>query len=208
MFKRVSSIRSGAITVVSGMMLLVMMPNCAKYEPRSLERSTVQPSKQAGVNVQAKLLSSRETKKLFSGRSIEKKGFEAIQLTIANNTSDTYTLNGASFDIDLEEPSFVARQVEFDTASRVIAWGIPGLFIWPFLIPAIVEGINAPKANRRMQQDFMARGIAPNGKAYISPYSTINKILFVNNKDSVNSFAVRLLNQDTDSSVTLKTNVA
>lgn len=70
----------------------------------------------------------------------------------------------------------IIESISFSTGKRVAAWGIPGLFIWPFLIPAVMEAFEAPKANVQLEKDILAKSLRDQ---IIAPFQTINGVIFV-----------------------------
>ena len=162
---RVKKIFFGCVTFV----FLLFATGCVKYSPAPLQR----PAKKAvqergGVQVGARMLSDRECKHHF-GRRVHHKGYEVIQISITNNTNSPYVLDGRDVSLELESSALTAKNLHFNTKKRVLFWGLGALFIWPLIIPAVVDGINSSDANRKMNCDFERNVIDSNSLVTVQP---------------------------------------
>ena len=68
-----------------------------------------------------------------------------------------------------------------------MSYGVAGLFLWPFFIPAVVDGVKSSQANQRLDEDFAKKELADQ---IISPYNTINGLIFVPKNEFSRDFTV------------------
>jgi hypothetical protein len=176
---------------------VLLLTGCAKYRPKPLNMPQNTVQEKNGLLVQASLMSTEESREVFGNRSPQSKGFLPIQLAITNKTPQAYQLDASHIGLELVPADHVARQISFNTAGRVAGWGIAGLFIWPFLIPAFVEGSKSSLANKELSRDFEKRTISTNSKVFIGGNGMINRVMFVDAEKYKTTFAFDLINQNT-----------
>jgi len=68
------------------------------------------------------------------------------------------------------------RQVHTSTIKRTGRYGLPGLFFWPLLVPAIVDGLGSEKANEKLDADFVQKSLHVQ---IVRPYSLVNGLILV-----------------------------
>lgn len=103
-------------------------------------------------------------------------------------------LQAGNFSVPLSPTNNVASAVHTSTAGKVLAWGIPGLFIWPFLIPAIYDGVLSSNANDALDADYTAKAV---NEHIIQPHSSFNGIAFIPKEKMKESIDMFLVNQRT-----------
>jgi hypothetical protein len=196
-------------SIVGVCLAALCVSGCAKYRPKPLAMpSHIVTQEKEGVALQAALLDNVESKQIFGERSPQAKGYQTIQLALTNKTNQAYELDAHNIGLELASAQVVAHQIGFNTAGRVAGWGIAGLFIWPFLIPAIVDGVKSSQANRDLERDLDVRTISNGSKIYIQPHSTMNKVMFVASENYRTSFDVDLINQHTGDPVNFSIKLA
>jgi hypothetical protein len=178
-------------------MTTLLIAGCAKYSPRPLDLPHTKAQEKNGLSVQALLLKKADTYEFFGGCCPEEKGYNTIQLTITNATNNSYSLDSSSINLELAPPHRVAEKVGFNTIGRILGWGIPGIFLWPFLIPACVDGVKSVNANEDLRYDFANRAIGRGTQCTIRPHSTLNKVLFIEQNDLQPRLEFELVNQAT-----------
>jgi hypothetical protein len=89
----------------------------------------------------------------------------------------------------------VAKECGFSTTGRATAYGVAGLFIWPFLIPAVVDGVGSSNANQKMQADYAYKEIK-DGRIVANELR--DGVVFVDRIKAGQILTVRLRNIDTD----------
>lgn len=182
---------------------LGFLSGCAKHKSRPLLEPIGITKESQRVSVCTSLLSDADCSYYF-GKKVTHRGFVPLQLNIQNTSNQTYILDGHNIHLQLEDRMYMAQQLHFNTAQRVVAWAIPGLFLWPFFIPAIMEGISSNNANKKLDSDFHQRVIDSNSYLVIPPYSSVNKLLFVQRENYTSKFILTLKNKTTNQALSFK----
>jgi hypothetical protein len=156
--------------------LLVGLTGCAKYHVKGLKTLSKNAHvKQQSISFSYRTFSASDCRK-YLGRNMIRKGYQPIQITFINNTDRYFVISKRGLSFDCVRTKAVARSMHFNTTGRVVGYSILGLFIWPFIIPAIVDGIGAAKANKTMDADFTEKALS---KQVVEPHTTVNGIVFV-----------------------------
>lgn len=87
----------------------------------------------------------------------------------------------------------VAKECGFSTVGRATAYGVAGLFIWPLLIPAVVDGVGSSQANVKMEDDYMYK---ENKDDRIQPNGLLNGVVFLDKMKDGETLDIRLTNVD------------
>lgn len=172
----------------------VLLSGCAKYRPHQFHDRPI--TKSCKVQVAARLLREDDARYYF-GRRILAKGFQPILLTVDNPTERTYMLDAWDVTLTLEHDKTVMRAVNFSPEQRIIAWSVLGLFLWPFFIPAAVDGVMASQANKDMAQDFADRVLSCDSYIKVRSFTTMSKVMFVRKEHVKHKFAVVLSDRET-----------
>jgi len=172
---------------------LVALGGCAKYKARPLSFPASPIEEKKSVSVAAYALNDDDMHYYFSRRAIQK-GLQPVQLTVVNNSKETYLLDAKDINLSLESRNTAFDQLRLSKTSRCVGWGVAGLFLWPFLIPAAVELVKTDKANKDMKQDFVQRVIDRDSRLLIKPGQEINRVFFVSHANIQYSFDVKLTN--------------
>ena len=144
------------------------------------------------VTLACKALTKDECKRFFD-RDIIGKGFQPVQMAIVNN-SDRYMLfstDGVSLTVCPSEE--VAKACHTSTAGRAAGYTVAGLVMWPFLIPAVVDGVKSSKANTKLDKDFNEKNIE---QMVIDPHSNHNGVIFFKKENYQTSFVVKLIDKE------------
>lgn len=123
-----------------------------------------------------------------------------MQMTVHNNSSDVLYLSPENFNIPLAAAHDVSRKVHTSTATRIVAWGVPGLFIWPFLIPAVYDGIKSSEANDALDFDYREKAVK---EQLIQPRSTYNAVVFIPKDQANQPIEMFLVDQKTREKVVI-----
>ena len=170
------------------------LTGCASYRPGSLPSSDPTAlsnhENQEGLTVGVKFLDASEAKKIFGVSKISKVS-QPTYIVIDNRTKDTYEFKKRSLNQTVLPAEEVASECGFSTAGRATAYGVAGVFIWPLLIPAVVDGVGSSQANQRMQDDYMYKEIKDER---ISPNGLLNGVVFLGKMKDGEELAVRLQN--------------
>lgn len=176
---------------------LIALAGCASYEASMLTSLPVETGMQSIQNPEVlcswKMFDKADSEK-YLGRDLISQGYIPLQLTIRNASSDPMYLNPSNFNIPVPSIGEVANSVHTSTAARVASWGIPGLLIWPFLIPAIYDGIKSNEANAALDADYVSKAIK---ELTIQPHSSFNGIVFVPKDAAEQNIELFLVNERT-----------
>ncbi len=177
--------------------VLVSFYGCASYKPTPLpnlqpEFATYSENIE-NVTLAAKALSKEECKKYFD-RDIIGNGYQPVIMTIINDTNKHILFSPEGVSLPVSSPEEVAEKVHTSTAGRATAYGVGALFLWPLLVPAIVDGVKSSQANTQLDRDFSEKNI---GQMVINPYSTHNGVIFISNEEYQESFTVKLVDRET-----------
>jgi hypothetical protein len=170
---------------------------CASYKPAPL--TTLQPEFAPysetieGVTLACKPLSREECKRFFD-RDIIDKGYQPVQMTIVNDSSRYILFSNQGISLPVCSPQEVAEKCHTSTTGRAAGYGVAGLFVWPLLIPAVVDGVGSSQANTKLDRDFNEKNIE---QMVINPYATHNGIVFFSKSEYQDSFFVRLVDKET-----------
>jgi hypothetical protein len=175
--------------------VLLGLSGCAHYKARPLNKF----KKNATLQMDKPIVSftydifDREDCKRYLDRNVIAKGYQPIHIMITNHSSRYLELSLDHFSLPLVGVQEVARFVHTSTAKRVITYGILGLFIWPFLIPAVVDGIGSEKANERLDADFISKALR---SQIIPPHGSVSGLLFVPYDDFYEDFSLTLVDRE------------
>lgn len=177
------------------------LTGCASYSASMLTTLPVEEARplhqNSNVLVSCKIFSQQDSR-TYLGRDLIAEGYIPVQMTIRNNGSDPMYLNPANFNFVVPPVSEVANKVHTSTTARVMGWGIPGLIIFPLLIPAVYDGIKSNEANAALDADYLDKAIK---EQTIQPHSSFNGIVFIPREQAGKSVEVYLVNQRTSEKV-------
>jgi hypothetical protein len=178
-------------------MLIACCCGCASYEATSLPilQSDYAPysQDQNDVTVMCKPLTAWESKR-YLGRDVQSKGYQPIQICIRNDGKSYYLLSPQSINLPVAPPEEVAQLVHTNTVGRAAGWGVAGLFVWPLLVPAVVDGVGSYQANQRLDDDYSRKGVQ---QTVIQPGTIMNRVIFTPMQEYPGYFRLTLLNRDT-----------
>lgn len=169
--------------------ILLLFSGCASYNAAPMTPMLTSMSSSKEVTIIAKKFNAQDCKK-FLDRDVIRKGYQPVQLFIQNNTDKNYFFSLDRLDLAHANPTDVAAQVHTSTVGRAVGYGVGGLFIWPLLIPAVVDGIKSSEANESLDKDFLDKAALDQ---MISAHSYFNKIIFVPTNSCPNTFSLTLV---------------
>lgn len=157
--------------------LLLLLSGCASYQARplrSLIGSTNSQSKEQTVSFDYHIFSKSDCKRYLDRDAIGK-GYQPIQISLTNNTNRYLRLTIDSFSIPIICPEEVAEKMHTSTMQRAASYGVGAVFLFPLIIPAVVDGIGSYQANQELDADFDQKAIS---NKIINPHSSINGLIF------------------------------
>lgn len=203
MKKSLLRIFSLVLVIVSG---ICLFSGCAKYKAHKLAEPIGIAHQKNNVQITAEALSNADCHHYFSRKAVSK-GYQPIQLCIKNASDEPYVLDVKNIDLQVEDRKSVAHALHLNTTGRVVGWGLPGLALWPFFIPAAIEGVKSSDANKKLDNDFNQRVLTDNSRLVIAPGSSMNKVFFVTSENFKNTFNLALKNKHSKESLSFRINV-
>jgi hypothetical protein len=147
-----------------------------------------------GVKVFAKQYTRSESK-AFLDRNLIGYGYQPIQVTVENNTAESYVLSRDGISLPSASGKKVAMSISKKAFPRSIALKIASFFFMPMMIPSTLDGIYTLKNHMQMRKDYSAKGVKDEDEK-IAPYSTFHRVVFVPNKEMRETLTVTLLAED------------
>jgi hypothetical protein len=156
--------------------LLLLCAGCARYRARSLP---THPEIYAGqdhefISATYKIFDKHDCK-IYLDRNVLSYGYQPILITLKNNSKRTLVIGPHSCNFTCIDPDIVAHSVHTNTIGRAVGYGVASLFIWPLIIPAIVDGVGSAKANERLDADFECKALKTQK---VNPFTSIQGLVF------------------------------
>ena len=174
------------------------------YRPRPLNRLTIVPSayqQKEHISFAYRVFNLEDCLN-YLDRDVIAKGYQPVNITFTNNSNKFLYISKTNFSFPCASSCDVAQKVHTSTVKRAVGYGVAGLFIWPFLIPAIVDGIGSSEANQKLDVDFRHKSLH---NQMVSPYSTVSGLIFVPIENFNSEFSLTLIETESHSRFTLTT---
>ncbi len=183
------------------MVVLLGTSGCAHYRTQPLKRLVTHTTDKnvKSVSFAYHEFNTNDCKRFFD-RNVLAKGYQPIHIAINNNSSRCLNLFKENFSLQCISADEIAHKVHTNTTARVLAYGIPGLFIWPLLIPAVVDGMGSSESNKKLDEDFSRKELSDQ---VIAPCSKVNGIVFVPTEKFEHDFTITLVDANTQEKFTL-----
>jgi hypothetical protein len=181
------------------MLILAALSGCARYKVKPLRMLTRAPkTEESSISFDYEVFSVSDCKKYLDRNPI-KKGYQPVQIAFTNNTNRNFSISKKSFSIACIDAQEVAETVHTNTVGRAVGYGVAGFFVWPFIIPAIVDGIGSAKANEQLDDDFMRKELR---SQTVKPHTTVNGLIFISCDDDIDeTFTLTVTDQKSNSFV-------
>ena len=121
-------------------------------------------------------------------------GYKPVQVTIDNQSSNTYLLSPKSLNLPTAESGKVARAVIHNSISRTVVFKIASFFFWPLSILGTKDSLYTAKVHRSIKKRLRTREVRIEK---VLPYTVVHRIFFVPTESYKESFTVSL--QDAES---------
>ncbi len=183
-------------SVLTAMTTLVFLAGCASYSAaslNSLETALVGISSTDSVLATSKVFNKADCKR-FLDRNVIGKGYQPVQVYIKNNSDKSYLFSLSRVSLPCVASEEVAKRVHTSTVGRAVGYGVASLFVWPMIVPAIVDGIKSAEANEHLDYDFAAKTARDQ---MILPHSNMNTVLFVPVNNFQEAFTITLIEEGT-----------
>lgn len=183
--------------LVGMFVILTSMESYKEHSLGGLSNTEVAFSKEAqGLNVVAKTYTPTESRN-FLRRNLLKSGYQPIQITVQNNTPNSYNLSAEGISMPTATPGKVAGSVSKKAIPRAIGLKIASFVFWPFMIPSTIDSIHTLKTHILLYKDYSAKSVREK-QEIVAPYSTYNRVIFVPLKEVRETLTVTLIDQESD----------
>lgn len=182
------------------------LTSCASYRASALNNLSPVMVTNSNANsyddvvICAKTFDKNDCKK-FLDRDVIDCGYYPVQLYIENNSERDYAFSLNRVSLPCARPEEVAEKVHTSTVGRAVGYGAASLILWPFVIPAIVDGVKSAEANRALDSDFGAKSARDH---IIHRHSHSNMLMFVPSNAYQSTFFVTLIDQISNQQKTVR----
>lgn len=178
-----------AIVMVSGFFHYNQLEHYQSDPPPHIG-TILEPFSERGVHIRAKAYNAEESR-AYLKRNLLSKGVVPIQMTIQNNTGESYILSKNGLDLDELSAGAVAHTVNRNYIPRSIAFKIAAFFFWPFIIPSAIDTVLTLRYHFELKRDYAAKSVKEEGEVLL-PYSTTHRVIFVRNQHLTQDFTLYL----------------
>lgn len=184
--------------VIGLLVLVILISGCASYRsarlPSSDPESFSNYQDRDNLKVVAKFFDARESKKTFGVGKVYDK-YQPVYIAIDNRAKSAFEFKKRMLNKQCVPAEEAAKTCGFSTVGRATTYGVAGLFIWPLLIPAVVDGVGSAQANARMEDDYMYKEIKDDR---VQPNGLLNGVVFLDKMKEGETLDIRLTNVDTN----------
>lgn len=162
-------------------LFLVVIPvlcllGCASYKAKPLYKVPTHMNKeQKSISMGYKVFTYDDCKN-YLDRDVLSKGYQPIYFTFTNNTDRFLNISMDNSNLATVPYSVVADDVHTSTVKRAAWYGVASLFIFPFIIPAVVDSFCSMEANQKLDKDFFGKSFR---NETVCPYSSTSGLVFV-----------------------------
>jgi hypothetical protein len=178
-------------------LLTLALTSCASYRASPLNNPSpdlVSSTPQTeGISIVSQTFTRGDCKRFFD-RDVIAKGYQPVQISIQNDTKNSYLFALNRISLPIARAEEVAEKVHTSTVGRATGYGVGALFLWPLAIPAIVDGIKSANANEALDRDFLAKTARDQ---VIFPHSRLNAVIFVPCDAFQNAYTITLIDPNT-----------
>jgi hypothetical protein len=193
------------ISLVLSIIIIVTLSGCASYKARPLKPiDTVESSPfldTKAVSFSYRVFDKKDCRK-YLDRDVLKQGYQPVHIRLTNSSEKPVYFSRKSISLPTVDAYEVAHKVHTNTAGRAVGYGVAGLFVWPFLIPAIVDGVGSAEANEQLDIDFENKAL---NDQIINPYETVNGLIFVPMESFAFDFRITLTDPSSSQPIVLST---
>lgn len=157
---------------------LLGLAGCAHYNAQPLnqiKKESLLNKKEQFISFTYHIFTKNDCKK-YLDRNVINKGYQPVQITFTNNSNRFLDFSTTRFSLPCVNYEEVTQKVFTSTTKRVTNYGVASLFIWPLIIPAIVDGVGSSQANEKLDRDFHQKTLQ---NQIVKPFSIINGLIFV-----------------------------
>lgn len=164
---------------------------------KSIEHAAHYSATKEGVRLYARAYSQEECLEVFNTDLIDK-GFQPIQLSIYNETNDTYVIHPSYIEPHCISPMKVAQLLKKSLWLNCAPIGYLTYLFFPILIPFYIYpwGKRMHQKNKKIERYLANGSIVDDSSFTIHPWVILHKFLFVRRDQFYPSFFVRLYNPE------------
>lgn len=177
---------NSAFALLSMVCLLIILPNCARYEPTTLRTPAGQIKEKDGVEV-TKYVFNEDDCQTYFDRKIIKKGYQPIQLCIKNNSNKTLVLKSDDIALPLVPVKNVSEKIHRDVSWKTTKYFFIGGPAW-----AALEGYRSYEVNKKIDKDFAQKTLGDEDVIKIKPNKMCNRVMFVTKENYNAEFKITL----------------
>jgi len=172
------------------------------YKAYPLDELEILSMEKNSISFNYLVFNKRDCKKFLGRSKMLRRGYQPVQISFTNNTNKHLMLSPSSFSFRCVNAYEVAHRLHYNTTSRILGWTVGGLFIWPFIIPAIVECFESPDANNQMDMDYSCKALV---NCTVSPFETISGLIYVPCGSFRSNFSFSVIDPSKNEQITLST---
>ncbi|MDR3647158.1 MAG: hypothetical protein P4L22_06465 [Candidatus Babeliales bacterium] len=143
------------------------------------------------VLIAVKKFSPEECEEIFNV-NVVKCGYQPIQITINNFSTEVLHLSPTNIGLRLVSPERVAKSCHWRTGEIATAAGaLSYFFFWPALIPTAYCGMEMQKSNEKISKSIVKQDMVQCwDNVSILPSEIVSRIIFVEREDLRRSFLI------------------
>lgn len=159
-------------------------------------------AQEESISLESKAFTAKDCKTFFNSKSILKKGYQPVQITVKNNSQSTVSISPSDLSFSCVAPQEVADTLHRSSKARGLGLGIPGMLGGGlvFIIPAFVQGLGAHDYNDDMDADFANKALQPQ---VIAPGKTVSGVVFTTRESFSHDFTLTVKNESSKESLVL-----
>jgi len=178
----------------------------ARYKSMPLVKQAVSSSvaKKDEILLKHKVFTAKDCKKHFNSKTIIKKKFQPVQITVTNNSQTSISISSQGLNFSCITGQEVADTLHRSSKARGLGLGIPGMCFGglAMIIPAFVQGLGAHDFNDDMDADFANKELQDQ---IVLPGATVTGVVFTtrDNKKNIKKLTLTVKDEVTKASIIL-----
>jgi hypothetical protein len=157
-------------------LLLSVNAFAVNYKAKPLDQLAIVTDTAQCISFNHRIFNQNDCKRYLGRDKVLSRGYQPIQIAFTNNSNKHLMLSLSNFSVPCIPADIVAENLYFNTVNRVVGWSLGALFFWPLIIPAIIEGVESPKANNNLEKDYYSKALT---NQIVKPYSSVEGLIFV-----------------------------
>ncbi len=192
-----------ALQALSVVATLVLFSGCAHYKAQPLDRMlsnrNTSFAKENHISLDYHVFNKTDCKR-YLNRDVISAGYQPIHISFNNNTDRYLHVTMSNFSLPVTIPEEIAEEFHTSTIGRATGYGVAAFFVWPFAIPAIVDGVKSSKANKQLSTDYSRKSFRD---CVVSPYSSVDGLIFVPIHAFNGNFSLKVMDRNNNEQFTL-----